>query len=48
MLTLGYNFWSEWELNEKVAFDGVSKIISVYPNVTVLDIRADVWSAWVR
>lgn len=48
MLTLGYNFWSEWELQEKVDFDGVNKLIIVYPHVTELDIRADVWSAWIR
>lgn len=48
MLSLGFNFWSEWELQEKVDFDGVNKLIIVYPNVTALDIREDVWSAWVR
>lgn len=39
---------AEWELYEKVNFDGVNKIISVYPHVTSLDIREDVWSASVR
>lgn len=48
MLSLGYGFWSEWELQEKVDFDGVNKLIIVYPHVTNLDIREDVWSAWVR
>lgn len=48
MLTLGYNFWTEWELQEKVDFDGINKLIIVYPHVTTLDIREDVWSAWVR
>lgn len=48
MIALGYNFWSEWELQEKVNFDGSNKIIKVYPHVTDLDIRADVWSAAVR
>lgn len=48
MLALGYNFWTEWELQEKVDFDGINKLIIVYPHVTTLDIREDVWSAWVR
>lgn len=48
MLALGFGFWSEWELQEKVDFDGINKIITVYPHVTTLDIREDVWSAWVR
>lgn len=48
MLATGYNFWSEWELQEKVDFDGINKIIRVYPHVTSLDIREDVWSASVR
>lgn len=48
MLASGYNFWSEWELQEKVDFDGINKIIRVYPKVTELDIRKDVWSAAVR
>lgn len=45
---MSYPFWSEWELNEKVDFDGANKLIIVYPHVTELDIRADVWSAAVR
>ena len=48
MLPLGYNFWAEWELQEKVDFDGINKTIRVYPHVTTLDIREDVWSASVR
>lgn len=41
-------YQEEWLLYEKVAFDGVNKLVIVYPDVTSLDIRADVWSAWVR
>lgn len=41
-------FTSEWELGDKVGFDGSNKLITVYPSATALDIRADVWSAWVR
>ena len=48
MLALGYNFWTEWEAQEKVDFDGANKHIIVYPGVTSLDIREDVWSAYVR
>lgn len=48
MLSIGFNFWSEWELQEKVDFDGINKLIIVYPNVTTLSIREDVWSAWIR
>ena len=46
--TMAYGFWEEWELREKVDFDGANKLIKVYPDVTVLDIQVDVWSAWVR
>lgn len=48
MIALGYNFWTEWDLREKVDFDGKNRLIIVYPHVTTLDIREDVWSAWVR
>jgi len=48
MLVFGYGFWSEWELQEKVDFDGSNRIIRVLPHVTNLDIREDVWSAYVR
>ncbi len=42
-------YWqSEWLLYEKVEFDGINKLIIVHPDVTTLDIRADVYSAWVR
>jgi hypothetical protein len=38
----------EWALNEKVSFNGVARQIVVNEGVTSLDIRADVYSAWVR
>tara|TARA_R110000772_G_scaffold8737_2_gene28940 strand:- start:14467 stop:15084 length:618 start_codon:yes stop_codon:yes gene_type:complete len=42
-------FWqTEWLLYEKVEFDGINNVIIVHPDVTVLDIRTDVYSAWVR
>lgn len=38
----------EWALQEKVSFNGVTKRITVNSDVTTLDIRNDVYSAWVR
>lgn len=41
--------WAEeWALEEKVSFNGVTKRITVNAGVTSLDIRSDVYSAWVR
>ena len=41
--------WSQdWLLGSKVDFDGINKIIRVYPKVTTLDIRADLYSSWVE
>jgi len=37
----------DWALFNKVDFDGINKIIYVNPEVTELDIRFDVYSAWV-
>ena len=40
--------WSQdWILNDKVSFDGSARIIYVHSEVTSLDIRIDVYSAWV-
>lgn len=39
---------TEWLLYEKVEFDGVNKLVIVHPDTTTLDIRRDVYSAWVR
>ena len=36
-----------WQLNAKVTFDGVRKLIVVNEGVTELSIRNDVYSAWV-
>lgn len=44
-----FNLWAtEWALEEKVSFNGVQKTINVNSGVTELDIRAAVYSAWVR
>jgi len=48
MAALIWGAWSpDWALYNKVDFDGVNKIIYVNPEVTELDIRFDVYSAWV-
>jgi hypothetical protein len=49
MAALIWAAWGEeWALNEKVSFNGVTRKITVNEGVTSLDIRADVYSAWVR
>lgn len=41
--------WAEeWALQEKVSFNGVTKRITVNAGVTSIDIREDVYSAWIR
>lgn len=49
MAALLWGGWGEeWALQEKVSFNGTTKQIVVLEGVTSLDIRADVYSAWVR
>ena len=49
MATLLWGAWGEqWELGEKVSFDGTAKTITVHEGVTSIDVRTDVYSAWVR
>lgn len=36
-----------WDLYQKVTFDGIARIIYVNPTVTTLDIRSEVYSAWI-
>lgn len=38
----------EWAASEKVSFNGVTKRITVNAGVTSLNLRSDVYSAWVR
>ena len=48
MAALVWGAWSpDWALGNKVDFDGASKLIYVHPEVTTLDIRQDVYSAWI-
>lgn len=49
MAALLWGAWgADWELAEKVDFNGVTRRITVLPGVTSLSIRDDVYSAWVR
>jgi hypothetical protein len=49
MAALLWGAWgTEWALEEKVSFDGAAKTITVHDNVTTLNIRSEVYSAWVR
>lgn len=49
MAALIWGAWGEqWALAEKVSLDGTAKTITVHSDVTALDIRGDVYSAWVR
>ena len=49
MAVLVWGAWSpDWALRNKVEFDGITKVISVHPEITTLDIRADIYSAWVK
>lgn len=48
MAALVWGAWSpDWALGNKVDFDGASKLIYVHPEVTTLDVRQDIYSAWV-
>lgn len=48
MAALIWGAWSpDWSLGNKVDFDGINKIIYVHPEVTTLNIRTDVYSAWI-
>lgn len=43
-----WGMWTDqWSSNSKVDFDGLNKLIIVHPDVTTLNIRTDVYSAWV-
>lgn len=48
MAALLWGSWApDWLLGNKVSFDGANRIIYVHPEVTSLDIRADLYSGWV-
>lgn len=49
---MAINIWGSWGAHwseyAKVEFDGSNKLIIVHPEVTQLDIRADVYTEWVN
>lgn len=47
-LAVWASFSEEWSASEKVDFNGVTKRITVFSGVTTLNIRDDVYSAWIR
>lgn len=48
MIYIHAAFAADWQLYHKVTFDGIAKQIIVNEGVTALDIRADVYSAWIE
>ena len=48
MLSTYFGFWEYWELDNKLTFFGDERLIVVNPGVTEIDVRADLWSDWVR
>jgi hypothetical protein len=46
MISTYYGAWDYWELYQKVTFDPELRLIYVNPDVAVLDIRTEVYSAW--
>lgn len=47
-MLLWNNWQQEWLLYHKVTFDGLNKLIIVNPGVTSIDVREDIYSAWVE
>ena len=45
MQALGFGFWEDWALNDKVTFNMFTRIISVNEGVTTIDVKADIYSA---
>jgi len=41
-----YGFYNLWELNHKVTFDGVERLIYVNSGEILLDVKEDIYSAW--
>ena len=46
MLALWPNWWDDWKLEHKVSFSGAEKIIYLHPNITTIDVKDDIYSAW--
>tara|TARA_R100001244_G_scaffold25113_4_gene25575 strand:+ start:37755 stop:38537 length:783 start_codon:yes stop_codon:yes gene_type:complete len=43
--TYGY-FWDFWDLAHKVNFDGFNRLITIPIDITEIDVRIDLYSAW--
>lgn len=41
-----FGFWEGWTYPQKVTFDGYNKLIIVNQGETIIDVKADVYSAW--
>lgn len=48
MLATWFGFYGDWELRDKVTFDGPNRLIIVNPGVTELSVKEDIYSAWKR
>jgi hypothetical protein len=48
MLILAHSFWDDLSDPLKVTFDGPNRLININPNVSDVDIKKDVYSAWKR
>lgn len=46
LLSLWPGWSKDWLLEHKVSFDGASRVIYVHPEVTTLNVKADLYSAW--
>ncbi len=46
MLPMFYNQWAYWELFSKVTFDGPNKLIYIVDEITDIDVKRDIYSAW--
>jgi hypothetical protein len=46
LLSLWTNYTQDWELQHKVTFDGINKIITIGSNVSSINIKTDIYSDW--
>lgn len=46
-MLLWNNWQEEWLLYHKVTFDGLNKLIIVNPSISTVDVREDIYTAWV-
>jgi len=46
MLPMFYNQWDYWGLYNKVIFDGPNKLIYIVDEITEIDVKRDIYSAW--